>query len=128
MESASWFAWPKNVIASVEVSMTGMIDFVMSLAVNSLLFFSFTKSIVTWVMAMVPFRTAVWICWMHRSFSLSLDVKLSCQFFCRIFNNRTTKIFWPGVNFHFIFQFFIRLSILPNCFKNFCQILLHWLT
>ena len=44
MESASWFAWPKNIIASVQVLMTGMIDSLMSLAVNSLLFSSFTKS------------------------------------------------------------------------------------
>ena len=63
MESASWFAWPGNAIASVQVLMTRMIDFRMSLAVNSLLFFSFTKSFVTWVMAMVSFSTIVWIFW-----------------------------------------------------------------
>ena len=60
MESAPWFAWPRNNGASVQVLLTGMINFQMSLAVNSLLFFSFTKSLGTWVMAM-PFSTAVWI-------------------------------------------------------------------
>ena len=44
MESASWFAWPRNIIASVHVLMTGMIDFLMSLAVNSLGFFSALQS------------------------------------------------------------------------------------
>ena len=42
MESASWFAWPRNVIASVQVLITGMIDLLMSLAVNSLLFCYFS--------------------------------------------------------------------------------------
>ena len=79
MESAFWFTWPRNVVASVQVLMTGMIDCLISLAVNSLLFFSFTKSLVTSLMAMVLFSKAAWICWKCKSFALSLDVKCTSQ-------------------------------------------------
>ena len=38
MESLSCFVWPKDVIASVKILMTEMIDFLMSLAANSVIF------------------------------------------------------------------------------------------
>ena len=79
MESTPRFAWPRNVIASVQALMTGIIHFLMSLAVNPLLFFSFTKSLVTWVMAMVPFSTPVWILWKRKLFPLSLNIKSASQ-------------------------------------------------
>ena len=80
MEPASWFAWPKKTVTRAQFLMTEMIDFLMPLAFNSLLIISFTKSLVTWVMAIVLFSTAVWASWKRKSYALSLDVKWLCKF------------------------------------------------
>ena len=119
MESASWFAWPGNAIASVQVLMTRMIDFRMSLAVNSLLFFSFTKSFVTWVMAVVPLAQLFEFFESVNLLPYLWMLNVLPEFLCCIFYKTTTTIFWPDINFHFIFHFFIRLGILSNCSRIF---------
>ena len=106
MEPASWFAWSKKTVTRAQFLMTEMIDFLMPLAFNSLLIISFTKSLVTWVMAIVLFSTAVWVSWNRKSYALSLDVKMILRNFFVVFvKNKSTNIFWPNVNFHFLLFF-----------------------
>ena len=121
-KSALWFAWPRKVL------MTGMIDSLMSLAVNSLLFFSFTKSFVTWVMAVVPLAQLFEFFESVNLLPYLWMLNVLPEFLCCIFLQDYNYNFLAWHKFSFYLSFFHKIRDFVKLFKNICHSLLHWLT